>query len=140
MGVLYELASLEKLFDHWKELQDSFLATHAQQFTTAPSKAWNIYSVYITSQVADIPARSELMAIEEDFQSTRKLARAAIITRRDLDSALLPLLPIRHVPSLTAEDADEELRRRLREIEENAQLFAAETQPSEIVQRLLGDA
>ena len=50
------------------------------------------------------------MAIEEDFKTARKIARASVSTREALETALGPLLPLKRVARL--EDVD--IRARLR--------------------------
>ncbi len=137
MGVLHVLDSVKDIISLWANLQRSFLTTNAAEFSKSPTKAWNIYSVYLTADAARKEDRSRLVAIEEDFTSTRKIARANIATRGSLERALDPLLPIRRSVVLSAERAEAILQKRLSSISQAARLFVSDTDAREIALQLL---
>lgn len=112
-GFLAVYQTIDKLLANWHQLHDSFLQTHARQLREYPSKAWNAYSIFVTSEPCPTDKSSQLLSIEEDFRGTRKIAHAGIVTRRDLVRVLFPLLPIQHAVSLTAEDPVAKLSDRL---------------------------
>src|ERR1700677_1480735 len=70
--------SPDSLLQTWKRNQDEFLRTHAPFLRTAARKAWNCYTVHFTDGHATDAQRQALFDIEEDFTSTRKIARAAL--------------------------------------------------------------
>jgi hypothetical protein len=94
LGFVAEYDSIRNLFEGWKKTEEVFLKVHAPSLRRADQKAWNCYSVHITSAVATESESRSLLAIEEDFKSTRKIARAALSSRKDLIHALGPLLPL----------------------------------------------
>lgn len=104
LGVLYELRSVDDVLNQWETLQDAFLRDNAIKLGTAPTKAWNSYAVFLTSDSHTQDVASKLFAIEEDFRGARKIARAGVKSRQDVDLALAPLLPLRRLLSLTSED------------------------------------
>jgi hypothetical protein len=92
-GFVRIYASVNDLLSNWEKHQDSFLERHARHIRASPEKAWNAYSVFLTSADA-ARDHDELLRIEEDFRGTRKIARATIVTIEELKRALQPVLPI----------------------------------------------
>ena len=85
--------------------------------------------------------RGELLQIEEDLTSTRKVARAGVTTREELARSLYPLLPIIHVPESSPEDATTALRARLISRLDEAWVHALIDQrdPSALVNAILAE-
>jgi len=115
LGIIYASASLQNLVEEWKENQDTFLRESSSRLLTDPLKAWNCYTVLLSSQPAKREDASILFQIEEDFRGSRKIVRAGVTTRDDVESALAPLLPLRRVLPLQAEDVKRQLATRLGE-------------------------
>jgi hypothetical protein len=113
MGRLHVLDSAGLLLEEWERLQDQFLREHANQFSRDPTKAWNLYSVFLTARPADESERARLFAVEENFRGTRKIARAGIGRREDLERALAPILPLQNLLSIGTTDATRRLVERL---------------------------
>jgi hypothetical protein len=82
----------------------------------AEKKAWNTYFVFLADNKPSYAETILLGAIEENLVGTRKIARAGVSEVRDLQSALLPLLPIGRAPNLEAVDMPMELRLRTSEL------------------------
>ena len=113
LGFVAEFVSVAALLDKWKHAEETFLREHAVELRRDRRKAWNVYSILLTPEPASAEQTKRLMAVEEDFQATRKIARAGITIDRDIHNALGVLLPIRHRVSLSNENALDLLRNRL---------------------------
>lgn len=104
LGFVAEFESVAQLLDGWKEAEDDFLSEHASAFRRDRRKAWNVYSILLTPDRASAKQGRALVTLEENFQATRKIARASIATDRDIEDALGVLLPIRHRVNLSSEN------------------------------------
>ena len=113
LGYVAEFESATTLLDRWKSVEDTFLRKHTAALRRDSRKAWNVYSILLTPEGASDEQRKNLVAVEENFQATRKVARAGIVLERDVENALGVLLPIRHRVSLSNESALDLLRDRL---------------------------
>jgi hypothetical protein len=114
LGLAAVYLSVQELLDKWKKQEAEFLMRHAKKLRTAPQKAWNVYSVFLTGEeIGNASLRTQLLAIDEDFQGTRKIARAGLISHADVVRALLPLLPIQNRVTLASEDLFLRLRDRV---------------------------
>src|ERR1035441_1156491 len=109
--VAYE--TVEDLITTWLRNQENFLTLHAPSLRQASQKAWNCYAVHVTAAAATERELRELLNIEEDFRSTRKIARAGLSTAGDLTRALYPLLPIQNIVRLRGEATTKDLSERL---------------------------
>jgi hypothetical protein len=105
LGFVRDFASVPLLLEGWHDAQDQFLRSSAAELRRDRRKAWNAYSFFLTAAQASEDEARALIAIEEDFRSTRKVVRAGVSTDADVDGALSVLLPIRHRVRLSAEDA-----------------------------------
>jgi hypothetical protein len=114
LGFVTAFPDLPTLLTAWRAQQDSFTAKHARWLRTAPVKAWNVYSVFLTREACPPSMLPEVLKIEEDFSGTRKLVRTDLIAREDVERALYPLLPIQMVVSLSDIDPVGRLRALLR--------------------------
>src|SRR5437016_1545841 len=114
-GLLVVYDSVSELIADWRKEQDVFLNKHAPLLRNASQKAWNCYTVHLTSASATLQETEVLISIEEDFASTRKIARGSIITTADMIAALLPVLPIQNPVSMTAESAEDVVKGRLKD-------------------------
>ncbi len=113
LGFVAEFVSVAALLGEWKDAEETFLREHAAELRRDRQKAWNVYSTLLTHERASAEQTKRLIAVEEDFQATRKIARAGIAIDRDIDNALGVLLPIRHRVSLSSKNALDLLRDRL---------------------------
>lgn len=104
MGFASIEASYDDIVANWKSRQDEFLRANARRLRSAALKAWNAYSIFLTSAACSEEGKSNLFSIEEDFQGTRKIARSGILMRDDVERALYPILPVRNIAPLQLGD------------------------------------
>lgn len=137
IGFIHVFASVADLLAHWETAQQAVLSRHTAALRTAGAKAWNVYSVFLTAEQASSRQRT-IERIEEDFALTRKIARAAIRTTDDLESALLPLTAVKAQPILADANFEARLRTRLKDVPQDAlTAFLGETKADEVA-RILG--
>lgn len=105
--------TVEVLLQSWKGKQDDFLRAHAPFLRAAARKAWNCYTVHLTDATASEVEQQALFDIEEDFTSTRKVARAEVATAFDVCRALYPLLPIQNLLKMQESNTDTDIFHRL---------------------------
>src|SRR5687768_1737892 len=113
VGEVVEFASVDRLLRFWREQENGFLKRNSARWRLDPQKAWNIYMVFLTADHADAEQKALLLAIEEDFTATRKIARADVSSRAELQRALAPLLPLSTVVIGTVQDPEDALKQKL---------------------------
>lgn len=113
VGAVFVHETVERLVGGWEECQDRFLGMNSRAIRSDPIKAWNIYTVHLTSDRGTISQLSDAFNIEQDFRGTRKIVRSGIAKRSDVREALLPLLPLQHRTSLSSGNIAGRLRERL---------------------------
>jgi hypothetical protein len=116
MGFVTIFPTAESLLASWRERENALLARHAINLRSAGDKAWNVYMAFLTSMAPNEDQVSSIRWIEENLDRTRKLAASDVRTREDVETALLPLLPILTTPQLSSETTTQRLTRRLRVI------------------------
>ena len=119
MGFVHVFDSARALLDEWEARQKHVLARHAAALRAAGTKAWNVYSLFLTAESAPDQTRA-IERIEEDFELTRKIARESVRTVDDVELALLPLISIRSKPSLGVSNFNDRLRSRLKDLPQDA--------------------
>jgi hypothetical protein len=136
VGFLHVFATAADLLAQWEEAQRRVLSRHAAPLRTAGAKAWNVYSVFLTSEKSpDLQRRVE--RLEEDFTLTRKIARTEIQTVEDLAHALMPLAPIKAQPLLENAGVADRLRSRAKDVPEPALVaFLGSPTPEEVAEIL----
>lgn len=138
VGFLHVFDSAEDLLANWEEAQARVLARHTAPLRAAGAKAWNVYSIFLTSEHAP-SLRRDVERLEEDFSLTRKIARTAIQVAEDLDHALMPLAPIKAQPILKNANVEDRLRARAKDIAPLAlQAFLGTASATEVAD-MLGD-
>jgi hypothetical protein len=115
LGFICELP-VTTIVQSWSSRQDEFLKRNAIVLRHSALKAWNLYSVFLSSDVPDENDRRALVAIEEDFRASRKVVHTAIQTVTDVTRALYPFIPIQNIASLEESDSLHKLRGRLSEL------------------------
>jgi len=113
IGVCHAVETVQDLMRDWQMLQDRFIRENARRLMLDSLKAWNCYSVYFASESCASADLTKLYAIEEDFRSTRKIVRAGVVGRADVEAGLAPLLPLKRILSLASDDVNERLAERL---------------------------
>jgi hypothetical protein len=104
MGFVYEFGSVLDLLSNHRERERAVLAAHAHVLRAAGRKAWNVYSVFLAEEVGTEDLARQVLAIEEDLQMTRKIARIGVTSEASLRVALLPLLPISSQSHVESDD------------------------------------
>lgn len=120
IGFLLLYPTLSELTVRWNADLTDLIRSHQFVLRRAGQKAWNTYAVLITSEPVRHPDNLVLQNIEEDLSGTRKIARGGISGVMELQSALLPLLPIQSAPSLEPIDIQAEIRMRLGQLSRRA--------------------
>ena len=137
MGFVHVFESASALLEGWEARQKATLAHHAPVLRSAGTKAWNVYSVFLTSERITQYVRA-IELIEEDFTLTRKIARSSVQTPKDLECAFLPLISLKANPVLGAVNFEARLRNQLKDVSSGVvTAFLSET-PGNEVARLLG--
>jgi hypothetical protein len=113
IGFCAIFTTAESLLQGWRKIEIGFLRRQAKPLRASGSKAWNVYSVFLTDDPVQTAISSKLIQIEENLESTRKIAQAGIATESDLSRALFPLISIQSVVSLRMDDPLERLRTRV---------------------------
>jgi hypothetical protein len=113
MGSVTVHESAKSLLTNWEKMQDAFLGQYASQFRSSPAKAWNIYTIHLTTEPSSAELASKIFEVEHDFRGTRKIARTGIISKEDLRMAILPLLPLQNMMILSKSDFSQRIRERL---------------------------
>lgn len=119
LGFLHAFQSVHELAADWREVQKITLSRFVSALRLSGEKAWNVYSIFLTEQWDDSLGK-RIEQIEEDFELTRKIARAGIGSAAKLQRALLSLLPIMSQPSLRQADFPDRLRTRLTNVPDSA--------------------
>jgi hypothetical protein len=140
LGFVSVFSKPSDLIAGWRATEASLLRRFAPNIRGAGDKAWNVYSIFLCSDVANDTEAREIRWIEEDLDRTRKLTANGVMTREDVINALLPLLPLQHQPLLLTDDIKERLKRRIQAIAPRAAEVALddETTAGEVA-RLLGE-
>jgi len=115
MGFIAAYQFGEEIVRSWRDRQSSFLRKNAPALRSSGLKSWNVYSVFLAASNNYTETKRELLAIEEDFQSTRKIAQSNLVSATDVSRALFPLLSIQNLVELRQEDPTERLRARVGE-------------------------
>jgi len=139
VGFLHVFDTADDLLRQWEEAQQRVLARHTASLRAAGAKAWNVYSVFLTSQAAP-DLQPQVERLEENFSLTRKIASTGVGTADDLVSALMPLLPIRAQPLLHDADVVERLRSRAKDLPASALLAFLNIPNVQDVAEILGSS
>lgn len=136
LGFVRVYETPEQIVSGWRTEQDSFLRRNTSNLLRAPMKAWNLYGVFLTRAPASVELTRALFTIEEDFQSTRKIARGGIRTREELTIVLGPLLPVQTRVSLVQADVQRRLLDRLGPEGSARRLLLSSARPDDIAKLL----
>jgi hypothetical protein len=135
IGFVHVFATAEELLANWEQAQHRVLARHSAALRAAGAKAWNVYSIFLSEGSA--AQQRVVERIEENFNLTRKIARSGIVTREDVEHALLPLTAIRSQPLISNSDFHERLRSRLEDVPEHAlSAFLGSVAVEEVVEKI----
>ena len=138
MGFAILFDDAATLLTGWRDTEAAFLRQNGERIRLAGDKAWNVYSVFLTTATANGADSRIIRLIEEDLERTRKIAAAAVTHREALVGALLPLLPLQQQPILERADVAERFRRRVATIAPSVAeiLLNENVSPREVARRL----
>ena len=137
LGFVISFSTTDNLLKYWKEKSDKFLMKNADRLRSNPRKAWNIYSIFLTTEEPASPIFNELLEIEDNLQSSRKIARSNIKTREDLLYALYPIIPIQNRVVLQPENFIERVRDRISLGERTLTAFLGASDAEEVANFLI---
>lgn len=137
VGFLHVFDTAADLIARWEEAQGRVLLRHAAALRAAGTKAWNVYSVFLTRE-RSAALRRHVERLEEDFSLTRKIARSGILLVEDLEHALMPLMPIKANPLLADANVEDRVRQRAKDVSAHALQAFLGPIPAEEVAAMLG--
>ena len=137
IGVIFAFESADALIGSWESAQTSFLQRYGMHIRRSGEKAWNVYSIFMTSDEPNETTCNNVASIEEDFTGTRKIARTGIRSRLALVNALLPVLPLQYRLALQYEEPQMQLRARIELPEEAVDALLRKENAFELVRILL---
>ena len=117
LGFVAVYPSTSELLDTWAGHQQAFLESNRQFLRLDPVKAWNVYSILLSTGASDPEQAAAIRQIAEDFSVSRKLTATAVTTRDQVRAALTPILPLTKTTSATDFDPESLLRRKLTDSE-----------------------
>lgn len=136
VGFVHIFGTARELLEGWELAQQRVLARHAAGLRAAGTKAWNVYSVFLTSELAPNLQRS-VEKLEENFSLTRKIARTGIQTAEDVSNVLMSLGPIKSQPLLENANIADRLRARAKDVPGDAlNAFLGDLPPEDVVEIL----
>jgi len=138
IGFIHVFETAGALLEKWQSDQQAVLARHSAALRGAGPKAWNVYSIFLTTEQAPQRQRG-VERIEEDFSLTRKIARTAVRTPQDVERVLLPLIGVKAQPLLADVNFEIRLKTRLKDIPADAVTAFLGPIKAEEVARILGD-
>jgi hypothetical protein len=138
VGFIHVFETCDELLSRWRDSQQLTLNRYAAALRPAGVKAWNVYSIFLTSAVGTSAEIFEIEKVEEDFTLTRKLVRCNVTLAEDVSSALLPLLPVRSFAAVTVTDYEAQLHKRLSGVNEQvARIFLSTASALEVATLLV---
>ena len=136
-GFLHTYNSIDELLSSWRDDKDKLLRKFTPQFRVAGPKAWNVYTVLVTTDNATEIQFHALQDIEEDLTETRKIARSNLETADDVRAALLSLLPFAYIPILPPLNIRAEIAMRAQELPAKAlKAFLSDSDLAEVAKLL----
>jgi hypothetical protein len=112
LGFIMSFENEQAIIDNWKDVEAQFVTDYAS-ILRGSEKAWSGYSIFLTSAVTTRGHAVKLIEIEEDFVSTRKIARSGVVDARNLTAAIAPLLAVQDLVNLDPIVLQENLLRSL---------------------------
>lgn len=139
LGFVCAFNTCGELLQQWRETEAGLLRRFASSLRNAGDKAWNVYTVLLTSGSATDAEARQVRWIEEDLQQTRKLSATGVVSRDDVLQALLPVLPLQFQPKLDDSRFTERFTQRIHNIAPAAaNVFLDDAVPATDVARILG--
>jgi hypothetical protein len=140
IGFLHEFVTATDLIENWRRRESIVLTHFAPNLKTSAQKAWNVYSVFLTEDRCDRQLSRRVMRIDENFESTRKIARPHVAPSM-VARALLPLMPIQAAVNLDINNSKDIFKQRLQAVAAPRLVDAtlSESPPDQLAMIALGD-
>lgn len=140
LGFCHAFETADALLESWPARETAALRAHSARLRASGQKAWNVYTVLLTSDDGDESRQRAIALIEEDLSRSRKIARAGMVAQEAIEFALSPLLPLRiSTNPLTEGDLGDRVRRKLADLPSEAvEAFLGKEEPAGVVSRLRG--
>lgn len=140
MGFVFSFGSTETMLRDWRDKEIDFLRLYAPTLKRSGAKAWNVYSILLTSESVSKECDRQVHWISEDLERTRKIAGTGIKNRGDLTRLLLPILPLQHAAVLGPPDVESRLKSRLEMLwpGKSDAILAEVTEPQDVLQLFRG--
>src|SRR5690349_21513656 len=87
LGFVFVFASPEELVRGWRDIETAFLKSYAPRLTESGDKAWNVYSIFLSSRPATGNSQRTVRWVEENLDRTRKITAAGAASRGELVQA-----------------------------------------------------
>lgn len=113
LGFVATFSTGAELLDEWEPRQAHFLHAHRQSLRRNPTKACNVYSVFLTSERSTGPQAARLRRIVENFVATRKIVAHSVVSDADVRMSMAPILPLNIAAHQSAIDPEAALRSKL---------------------------
>ena len=96
--------TIKEILEQWQSIQDKFIKNKTFHLRQDFLKAFNIYSVFLTTEGNIINYKNLIINIQENFRSSRKIIGYGINTNEDVRRTLFPLLSIQKKSVLDVSD------------------------------------
>lgn len=138
MGFACVFDSAATLLAGWPQAETILLSRYAAQLRRAGEKAWNVYCALLATARATDDERRQVRWVEENLERTRKVTATGVLTRDDVVTALLPLLPIVSKPILPQEEPTQRLQRRISSLAPSIEEIALDPKvsPRDVVRQI----
>jgi len=104
--------TIKEIANSWNEIQNEFVKKQTNQLRGEIIKAFNIYSIFLTSDEVG-EHRLQINNALEDFTTSRKIIGYGISTNQDIKRILLPLVSIQKKSKLEMGNYLEKIKARL---------------------------
>lgn len=91
--------TIQTILETWETIQNDFVKEKTNHLREDISKAFNLYSIFLTSDNIQ-KYKPQIINIQEDFKSSRKIVGYGINTTQDIKRILLPLISIQKKSSI----------------------------------------
>jgi hypothetical protein len=105
LGFVGIFDTAEEMVKSWSNKQATFIQRNAAALRRSNLKAWNCYAILLCAEQVNLEGRQLFAEIEGDLSLTRKIVAEGISTQRDLQRALLPILPIQNRALVAASES-----------------------------------
>jgi hypothetical protein len=113
LGFVWAVENVATVSSGWLAKQKVLIEKHSRGFRKSELKTWNLYFIILIGQECNKPELLDLLTIEEDFATSRKVVRSGLSSINDVRQALYALIPIQHSIGTPTDDALSRLKKNL---------------------------